>query len=288
MLFAVENTGKTDRRVPLFSVPLRHALDSVAAACYTVEKRKGAVAVREFLERTRLILGDEALEILSRSRVAVFGLGGVGGYAAEALARSGVGALDLIDSDRISPSNLNRQLLATADSVGQFKVDAAVTRVKSINPDCRVTGHRCFYLPDTAALFDFTAYDYIVDAVDTVTAKLLLAQEAQRCQTPIISSMGTGNKLDPTAFRVADISQTAVCPLARIMRKELKKRGIEHLKVVYSREKPLEPLERLHPAEEAGRRDIPGSVAFVPGVAGLILAGEVVKDLTHTRGGELL
>ena len=239
-------------------------------------------------ERTRLILGEEAMRVLSQSRVAVFGLGGVGGYVVEALARSGIGALDLIDSDRISSTNLNRQLLATEETVGQWKTEAAAARVRSIHPACRVTQHRCFYLPETAPLFDFTQYDYIVDAIDTVTGKLMLVEEAQRCGTAIISSMGTGNKLDATAFRVADISETAVCPLARIMRKELKKRGIEHLKVVYSREKPLEPLERLNPAEEAGRRDIPGSVAFVPSVAGLILAGEVIKDLAHVKGGELL
>ena len=242
----------------------------------------------DIYERTALVLGEEAMQVLARSRVAVFGLGGVGGYVVEALARCGVGALDLIDSDRISPSNLNRQILATGETLGQWKTDAAAARVHSINPACAVTVHRCFYLPDTAAQFDFTQYDYIVDAIDTVTGKLMLAEEAQRCGTKIISSMGTGNKLDPTAFRVADISQTAVCPLARIMRKELKKRGIEHLKVVYSREKPLEPTERLHSAEESGRRDIPGSVAFVPSVAGMILAGEVVKDLTGIKGGELL
>ncbi len=242
----------------------------------------------EIYERTALVLGEEAMQVLARSRVAVFGLGGVGGYVVEALARCGVGALDLIDSDRISPSNLNRQILATGETLGQWKTDAAAARVCSINPACKVTLHRCFYLPDTAPQFDFTQYDYIVDAIDTVTGKLMLAEEAQRCGTKIISSMGTGNKLDPTAFRVADISQTAVCPLARIMRKELKKRGIEHLKVVYSREKPLEPTERLRPAEETGRRDIPGSVAFVPSVAGMILAGEVVKDLTGIKGGELL
>ena len=242
----------------------------------------------EIYERTALVLGEEAMQVLARSRVAVFGLGGVGGYVVEALARCGVGALDLIDSDRISPSNLNRQILATGETLGQWKTDAAAARVCSINPACKVTLHRCFYLPDTAPQFDFTQYDYIVDAIDTVTGKLMLAEEAQRCGTKIISSMGTGNKLDPTAFRVADISQTAVCPLARIMRKELKKRGIEHLKVVYSREKPLEPTERLRPAEETGRRDIPGSVAFVPSVAGMILAGEVVKDLTGIKGGESL
>lgn len=236
-------------------------------------------------ERSRLILGDAALETLVRSRVAVFGLGGVGGYAVEALARCGVGALDLIDNDRVSPSNLNRQILATRETLGQLKTEAAAARVRSINPACDITLRRCFYLPDTAPFFDFTQYDYIVDAVDTVTAKLTLVQEALRCGTPIISSMGTGNKLDPGAFRVADISETAVCPLARIMRKELKKRGIEHLKVVYSREKPLAPIERL---AADGRRDIPGSVSFVPAVAGLMLAGEVIRDLTGKQGGDIL
>ncbi len=242
----------------------------------------------DYYERTRRILGKEAMAVLARSRVAVFGLGGVGGYAAEALARCGVGALDLIDCDRVSPSNLNRQILATTETIGAWKTEAAAARITTINPDCRVTAHRCFYLPETAGDFDLSLYDYIVDAIDTVTGKLTLVEQAGRCGTPIISSMGTGNKLDPTAFRVADITQTAVCPLARIMRKELKKRGIEHLKVVYSREKPLEPKEEAAESPEQGRRDIPGSVAFVPGVAGLILAGEVVRDLTHTKGGELL
>lgn len=242
----------------------------------------------DYYERTRRILGKEAMAVLARSRVAVFGLGGVGGYAAEALARCGVGALDLIDCDRVSPSNLNRQILATTETIGAWKTEAAAARIAIINPDCRVTAHRCFYLPETAGDFDLSLYDYIVDAIDTVTGKLTLVEQAGRCGTPIISSMGTGNKLDPTAFRVADITQTAVCPLARIMRKELKKRGIEHLKVVYSREKPLEPKEAAAESPEQGRRDIPGSVAFVPGVAGLILAGEVVRDLTHTKGGELL
>ena len=240
------------------------------------------------LERTRMLLGSEAMAILAKSRVAVFGLGGVGGCVVEALARGGVGALDLVDSDRVRPSNLNRQLIATHDTLDRYKTEAAAARVKSINPDCRVTEHRVFYLPDTASLFDFSRYDYIVDAIDTVTGKLLLAEEAQRCGTPIISSMGTGNKLDPTAFRVADITETAVCPLARIMRKELKKRGIEHLKVVYSREKPLTARESSAEIPEEGCRDIPGSVSFVPTVAGFILAGEVIKDLTHVKGGELL
>ncbi len=239
----------------------------------------------EAMERTALLLGCEALEKLARCRVAVFGLGGVGGYVVEALARGGLGALDLIDSDTVKPSNFNRQLLATVETLGMYKTDAAAARVRSINPACRVTPHRCFYLPDTAAQFDLSQYDYVVDAIDTVTGKLTLIEEALRRGTPVISSMGTGNKLDPTAFRVGDITETAVCPLARIMRKELKKRGIEHLKVVYSREKPLEPTQRI--AAE-GRRDIPGSVSFVPGAAGLILAGEVIKDLTQIKGGELL
>ena len=232
----------------------------------------------DIYERTALVLGDEAMRVLARSRVAVFGLGGVGGYVVEALARCGVGALDLIDSDRISPSNLNRQILATGETLGQWKTDAAAARVHSINPACKVTLHRCFYLPDTAPQFDFTQYDYIVDAIDTVTGKLMLAEAAYRAGTPIISSMGAGNKLDPTAFEVADVFQTSVCPLARIMRKELRRRGVPALKVVYSREEALAPE---HPAEpdRAGRRALPGSVAFVPSVAGLILAGEVVKDL---------
>ncbi len=245
----------------------------------------GAILTAEAWERSELLLGGEALERLARCRVAVFGLGGVGAYVVEALARGGLGALDLIDSDTVKPSNLNRQLLATAETIGLYKTDVAAARVRSINPACRVTPHRFFYLPDTAAQLDLSQYDYAVDAIDTVTGKLTLIEEALRCGTPVISSMGTGNKLDPTAFRVADITETAVCPLARIMRKELKKRGIEHLKVVYSREKPLEPAQRI--AAE-GRRDIPGSVSFVPGAAGLILAGEVIKDLTKIKGGELL
>ena len=242
----------------------------------------------EAFSRTELILGAEAMDRLSRSRVAVFGLGGVGGYVVEALARSGVGALDLIDHDTISVSNLNRQLLAAHSTLGRYKAEVAAERVRDINPACRVTVRRCFYLPETAGQFDFTQYDYIVDAIDTVTGKLMLVEEAARCGVPIISSMGTGNKLDPSAFRVADITETAVCPLARIMRKELKKRGIEHLKVVYSREKPRRDAENAVVPEEAGRRDIPGSVSFVPGAAGLILAGEVIRELTGAEKGELL
>ena len=238
--------------------------------------------------RTELILGKAAMVRLTQSRVAVFGLGGVGGYVVEALARCGVGALDLIDHDIVSESNLNRQILATRETVGLPKVEAAAARVKSINPACTVRTHRCFYLPSTAADFDFSQFDYVVDAIDTVTGKLLIVQEARRRGVPVISSMGTGNKLDPTAFRVADISRTAVCPLARIMRKELKKRGIEHLKVVYSREKPLPHESGNAPVPESGRRDVPGSVSFVPAVAGLILAGEVVRDLSGRRPGEIL
>lgn len=242
--------------------------------------------------RTQLLLGPEAMERLSACRVAVFGIGGVGGYAVEALARSGIGALDLIDDDRVCLTNINRQLLATRKTVGQYKVDVAAARIAEINPRCRVRTYKTFYLPETAEQFDFSQYDYIVDAIDTVSGKIQLVLAAQAAGTAIISSMGAGNKLDPTAFRVADISQTSVCPLARVMRRELKKRGVRHLKVVYSREPPLRPLEdmsiscRAHCICPPGtkrhctdRRDIPGSVAFVPSVVGLILAGEVVKDL---------
>ena len=229
--------------------------------------------------RTQMLLGTEALERLQQARVAVFGIGGVGGYTVEALARSGIGQLDLIDSDAVSVSNINRQILATHSTVGLPKVEAARKRILDINPACIVRTHQIFYTPETADRFDFTQYDYIVDAIDTVTGKLMLAFDAQRCNTPIISSMGTGNKLDPTAFRVADISQTKGCPLARIMRKECKKRGIQKLKVVYSREEALTPTGWEEEAAALGKRQIPGSVAFVPGAAGLILAGEVIKDL---------
>ena len=230
--------------------------------------------------RTRLLLGDAAMEKLKNARVAVFGLGGVGGYVVEALARSGIGALDLIDHDTIGLTNINRQLLATHSTVGKSKAQAAADRVRDIDPNIAVTVHETFYLPETADRFDFARYDYIVDAIDTVTGKLMLALQAQECGTPIISSMGTGNKLDPTGFRVSDISETRGCPLARIMRKECKKRGIRRLKVVWSEEEPLTPLspEGIEEMPE-GRRALPGSVAFVPSVAGLILAGEVIKDL---------
>ncbi|MBQ8620933.1 MAG: tRNA threonylcarbamoyladenosine dehydratase [Oscillospiraceae bacterium] len=230
--------------------------------------------------RTRLLLGDDAMEKLRSARVAVFGLGGVGGYVVEALARCGVGALDLVDHDTVSLTNLNRQIFATHSTMGMSKAQAAADRVKEIDPKINVTVHETFYLPDTADTFDFTRYDYIVDAIDTVTGKLMLARQAQDCSTPIISSMGTGNKLDPTAFRVADISETKGCHLARIMRKECRKRGIKKLKVVYSEEEPQEAKSSQTTEElPEGRRSLPGSVAFVPSVAGLIIAGEVVKDL---------
>ena len=228
--------------------------------------------------RTALLLGAEAMEKLRAARVIVFGLGGVGGHACEALVRAGVGAIDLVDDDRVSVSNLNRQLFALHSTLGMDKVEAAKARLLDINPDLRVTAHKCFFLPETADRFDFTQYDYIVDAIDTVTAKLCLAEAAERAGTPIISSMGAGNKLDPTAFEVTDINKTSVCPLARIMRKELRRRGVKKLKVVYSKEDAMTPLEQPEPDRE-GRRSVPGSVAFVPSVAGLILAGEVIKDL---------
>lgn len=249
--------------------------------------------------RTQLIFGIEAMEKLSQSRVAIFGVGGVGGYTIEALARSGVGAIDLIDDDRICLTNLNRQLLATRDTVGQYKVDVAEKRIHSINPDCKVITHKTFYMPETKHMFDFTEYDYIVDAIDTVKGKLELVMNAKAAGTPIISSMGAGNKVNAAAFEVADIYETSVCPLARVMRYECRKRGIKSLKVVYSKEKPIRPLEdmsiscRKHCICPPGtarkctqRRDIPGSTAFVPSAAGLIIAGEVIKDLIDFDRGE--
>ena len=236
--------------------------------------------------RTELLFGREAMEKLAAARVAVFGVGGVGGYAVEALARSGVGALDLIDSDTISLTNINRQLLATHDSIGKSKVEVARQRVLSINPACTVTTHQVFYLPETEAQFDFTRYDYIIDAIDTVSGKLALIVNAQKVGTPIICSMGAGNKLDPTAFRVADIYETSADALARVIRKECRKRGIAHLKVVYSQEEARRPLtEAQAPLSPPGttRKDVPGSTAFVPSVAGLILAGEVIKDIAGVR-----
>lgn len=232
--------------------------------------------------RTELLLGDAAMKKLKNSRVAVFGVGGVGGYTVEALVRSGVGALDLIDNDTVSLTNINRQIIATLDTVGRDKVDVAQERIKSINPDCVVITHKCFYLPETAEQFDFTDYDYVVDAIDTVKGKIEIVMRAKECSTPVISSMGAGNKLDPTAFEVADISKTSVCPLAKVMRVQLRKRGVNHLKVVYSKETPLTPVITDDAKEEFSsgvRRTLPGSTAFVPSVVGLIIASEVVKDL---------
>ena len=235
--------------------------------------------------RTRFLLGEDSMKKLKSAHVAVFGLGGVGGYVAEALARSGVGALTLVDHDTVSLSNINRQILATEATVGKDKVTVAMERVLSIDPKIRVYPRKTFYLPETAGKFDFSEYDYVVDAIDTVTGKLMLIQAAKAANTPIISSMGTGNKLDPTAFRVADISDTSVCPLARIIRKECKKRGIEKLKVVYSTEDPIKnPLPPDDPAWAElpeGKNALPGSVCFVPAVAGMILAGEVIKDIVR-------
>ncbi len=243
--------------------------------------------------RTELLLGHDNMEKLKNARVAVFGIGGVGGFTVEALARSGVGTLDLIDDDRVCLTNINRQIIATRKTIGQYKVDAAKERILDINPDAVVNTYKTFFMPDTADAFDFSAYDYVVDAIDTVTGKIMLVEAAQKAGTPIISSMGAGNKLDPTAFEVADIYKTSVCPLAKVMRRELKKRGIRKLKVVYSKEKALTPIDdtanscKSHCICPPGsartctqRRQIPGSTAFVPSVVGLIIAGEVIKDLT--------
>lgn len=242
--------------------------------------------------RSRMLLGEEAMKKLGVSRVAVFGVGGVGGYVVEALARSGVGTIDLIDKDTVAPSNINRQIIATMDTVGRDKVDVMAERIRSINPDAVVYRHKCFYLPETAEQFDFSLYDYVVDAIDTVTGKIQLILQAREAGVPIISAMGAGNKLEPSRFEVADIYQTSVDPLARVMRRELKKRGVEKLKVVYSKEKPLQPAQDPQACEggkegsagvsvndDSGRRSTPGSLAFVPSVAGLIIAGEVVRDL---------
>ena len=242
--------------------------------------------------RTELLLGKEAMDKLQNSRVAVFGIGGVGGYVCEALVRSGIGAFDLIDDDKVCLTNLNRQIIATRKTVGQYKTEVMRDRILEINPKAEVRIHNCFYLPENAADFDFSEYDYVVDAVDTVTAKLDIIMRAKEAGVPVISSMGAGNKLDPTKFQVADIYDTTICPLARVMRRELRKRNVKDLKVVFSTEKSIRPLEDMsiscrtncicppgakHKCTE--RRDIPGSVAFVPSVAGLIIAGEVVKEL---------
>lgn len=247
--------------------------------------------------RTELIFGKEAMEKLANSRVAIFGIGGVGGFTAEALARSGVGTLDLIDDDRICLTNINRQIFATRKTVGKLKIDVAKERLLEINPDMTINTYKTFYMPETAEQFDFTQYDYVVDAIDTVTGKIELVMNANKCRTPIISSMGAGNKVDPTRFQVADIYSTSVCPLARVMRYELKKRGIRRLKVVYSTEKPMTPVDDMaisckqHCICPPGtarkctqRNQVPGSNAFVPSVVGLIIAGEVIKDITGVKG----
>ena len=229
--------------------------------------------------RTQILLGDEAMQKLQNARVAVFGIGGVGGYTAEALARSGIGAIDLIDPDEVSVTNINRQLFATHSTVGRLKAEVARERLLDIYPDMQITVHPVFYTPETADQFDFTQYDYIVDAIDTVTGKLCLAERAFAAGTPIISCMGAGNKLNGTAFQVADISKTTICPLARVMRKELKKRGINHMKVVYTTEEAIKPVGAEEEAAAIGKRQIPGSVSYIPGIAGLLLAGEVIQNL---------
>ena len=229
--------------------------------------------------RTGLLLGEAAMTRLASSRVAVFGVGGVGGYVVEALARSGIGALDLVDNDTVSLTNINRQIIALHSTIGRYKVDVARERVLDISPTCRVRTHQTFFLPETADQFDFSAYDYVVDAVDTVKAKIGLILSAQAAGVPIISCMGAGNKLNPSAFRIADIYATSVCPLARVMRTECRKHGIDHLKVLYSTEPPRTPLSPPDEALPQGKRSIPGSTAYVPSVAGLMIASEVISDL---------
>ena len=245
--------------------------------------------------RTKLLYGNDAMQKLAASRVAVFGVGGVGGYVVEALARSGIGALDLIDDDKVCLTNINRQILATRKTVGKYKVDVAKERVEEISPHCEVRTYKTFYLPETQDQFDFSQYDYVVDAIDTVTGKLAIVENAKKCHVPVISSMGAGNKINPAAFEVADIYDTSICPLAKVMRRECRKRGIDSLKVVYSKETPIRPLE--DPAISCRencicppgtrkctvRRDIPGSTAFVPSVAGFIFAGEIINDLTGRK-----
>lgn len=242
--------------------------------------------------RTELLVGKENMERFRKARVAVFGIGGVGGYTVEALARSGIGTLDLIDDDKVCLTNLNRQIYATRSTVGKYKVDVARERILDINPDAQVHTYKTFYVPETADQFDFTQYDYVVDAIDTVTGKIGLVLQAQESHVPIISSMGAGNKMNPADFEVTDIYKTSVCPLAKVMRRELKKRGVQHLKVVYSKEKPMTPIDDMAISCRTNcicppgtvrkctqRRQVPGSNAFVPSVVGLIIAGEVIKDL---------
>lgn len=233
--------------------------------------------------RTRNMFGSKAMKTFASARVIVFGVGGVGGFTVEALARSGIGTIDIVDMDTISETNINRQIVALTSTVGRYKVDVMKERILDINPDCKVNAYKCFYLPENKDDIDFTRYDYVVDAVDTVSAKLLIIEQSKKAGVPVISSMGAGNKLDPTMFEVCDISQTSVCPLARVVRQECKKRGISNVKVVYSKEKPVELAlteEEKLVAEKKGSALAPASVAFVPSVAGLIIAGQVLKDLS--------
>ena len=230
-------------------------------------------------ERTELLIGSDAVSVLKKSKVAIFGVGGVGGYVAEALARSGIGAFELVDRDVVSVTNLNRQIIATWKTIGREKTEVMAERIHDINPNADVVCRKCFFLPETADQFDFTQYDYVVDAVDTVTAKIEIILKAQKAGVPVISSMGAGNKLDPSKFEAADVYKTSVDPLARVMRRELKKRGVRKLKVVYSKEEPLKPLGKIEADPDAGRKDVPGSSAFTPSAAGLLIASEVVKDL---------
>lgn len=231
--------------------------------------------------REEILIGSKALEVLKNSRVAIFGVGGVGGYVAEALVRAGVGELDFIDNDIVSLTNLNRQIIALHSTLGKSKVEVMKERALDINPQAKIITHNCFYLPENAGQFDFKQYDYVVDAVDTVSAKIALAEQANKAGTPIISAMGAGNKLNPAEFEITDISKTTVCPLAKVMRKELKKRGINHLKVVYSEETPLKPLAT---DEQSNKRQTAGSISFVPPVVGLLMASEVIKDLLKNKG----
>src|SRR5574344_346781 len=249
--------------------------------------------------RTQLLIGKPAVNALAKSRVIVFGVGGVGGFVVEALARGGVGAIEIVDDDKICLTNLNRQIIALHSTIGKYKVEVMAERIRDINPDCEVVKHECFFLPETANQFDFSSYDYVVDAVDTVAAKLSIIQCAKAADVPVISCMGAGNKLDATQFHIADIAETSICPLARVMRQECKKRGIENVKVLYSTEHPITPAEDSETSCKAhcvcppgakhkctDRRSVPGSISFVPSVAGLIIAGEVIKDLTGARPGQ--
>ena len=241
--------------------------------------------VMDQFSRTELLYGEEAMRKLAASRISVFGIGGVGGYVVEALVRSGVGTLDIIDDDKVCMSNLNRQIIATRETIGRYKVDVAEERIHDINPDCVVNAHKSFFLPETQDQFDFSEYDYVVDAIDTVAGKLAIIEKAKKAGTPVISSMGAGNKINPAMFEVSDIYKTTICPLAKVIRHECRKRGIDSLKVVYSKEMPIKPLEDTGCSQEVAenrtkRRATPGSTAFVPSVVGLIIAGEVINDIT--------